>query len=64
MLLTIITDVTILHGSYVRSQPAVCLRNDSLHLLMQLVQLHCKGREAVHLEWKKNLYIKTIQNTC
>lgn len=62
--LTIITNVTILHGSYVWPKPAVSLGYGSLHLFPQLVQLHCKRCEAVHLQAKKfSFYIKIMQNT-
>ena len=47
---TIITDVTVLHGSNIGSPPAVGLRNDSLHVPPHLIQLHRKVGEAVHLQ--------------
>ena len=49
-LCTIITNVTVLHGSNIGSPPAVGLRNDSLHVPAHLVQLHREVGEAVHLQ--------------
>lgn len=45
-----LTNVPVVHGSYVRSQPAVGLRDGPHHLLVQLVQLHGEVGEAVHLQ--------------
>lgn len=44
------TNVPVVHGSYVRSQPAVGRRDGPHHLLVQLVQLHGEVGEAVHLQ--------------
>lgn len=46
----ILTNIAVLHGSYVWPQPAVCLWDEPLHILIQLIQLHGKRREAVHLQ--------------
>lgn len=45
-----LTNVAVLHGSYVWSYPAVSLRNGPDHVLAQLVQPHAKACEAVHLQ--------------
>ena len=56
-----LTDVAVLHRSYVWSEPAVGPRNRSLHLRPQLIQLHGKGSKTVHLQTKKNTF-HTHQN--
>lgn len=52
--MAVLTDVTVLHGPYVRPEPAVRLRDGALHLLVQLVKLHGEGREAVHLQIRRD----------
>lgn len=53
----IITDVSVLHGADVWSEPAVGVRDDSLRLLVQLVQLHRKACEVVHLRLKIHFFL-------
>lgn len=45
-----LTDVSVLHGSYVGSQSAVGFRNHVFYLFVQLVELHRECCEVVHLE--------------
>lgn len=52
--MALLTDVTVLHGPYVRPEPAVRLRDGALHPLVQLVKLHGEGREAVHLQIRRD----------
>lgn len=44
------TYFSILHGSNVRSEAAICGGNDSLHAFLQLVQLHGEGGECIELQ--------------
>lgn len=48
-----ITYLSVLHGSDVRPQPAVCLRNHALHVLVYFIQNHCKASKIIHLKGSK-----------